>query len=82
MARLVSIDLSEHVTKDIGNGKQQFGAADGEWSKPADFLGNQVRYQQDNNEDEDKSIEVFVAGHGDSALGYNGPPELSPTGDR
>ena len=69
---LIAIDLGEHVTKDIGNREQQFGAADGERPKPADFLGDQVRYQQDNDEDEDEGIEVFVAGHGVLPLGYNG----------
>ena len=60
---LVAIDLGEHVAKDIGNREEQFGAADGQGSEAADLLGDQVRYQQDNNEDEDEGIEVLVAGH-------------------
>src|ERR1700733_7415975 len=70
---LIAIDLGKHVTKDIGDGEEQFGAADGERSQPADLLGDQVRYQQDDDEYKDQGIEVFVTGHGDSALGYNGP---------
>jgi hypothetical protein len=35
-------------------------------------LGNEVRHQQDNNEDEHQGIEEFVARHEESALAYNG----------
>ena len=61
---LVAIDLGEDVAEDIGDGEEQFGAADGERSQAADFLGDQIRYQQHDDEDQHKGIEIFVAGHG------------------
>ena len=61
--RPVAIDLGEDVAKDIGNGEEQFGAADGQRPQAADLLGDQIRYQQDNDEDEHQRIEIFEACH-------------------
>ena len=79
---LVAIDLGEDVAKDIGNGEEQFGAADGERSKAADFLGDQIRYQQDNDEDQHEGIEILVAGHGVCLRVQRDRMERRMSGDR
>ena len=70
--RLVAIDLGKDVAEDIGNGEEQFGAADGEGPQAADLLGDQVRYQQDNNEDEHQRIEIFEARHPSAVIAQSG----------
>ena len=66
----VAVDFGEDVSKDIGNGKEQYGAvhcegangptAHRERSKEAHLLRDQIRHKQDDDERSGESVEILV----------------------
>jgi hypothetical protein len=66
----VAVDLGEDVSEDVGDGKQQHGAAHCEGangptahrerSKEAHLLRDQIRHEQDDDERSGESVEIFI----------------------
>jgi len=56
--RRIAVNLREHVAENVGDGKQQLGAADAEPAEGADLLAYQVGDQEHDHEDDDQQLVV------------------------
>jgi len=64
-----AVDLGEDVSEDVGDGEQDDRSADsewadgpcadGDWTEEADFLSDEVRYEQNDDEGGCKSVEIL-----------------------
>jgi hypothetical protein len=83
-----AVDLGEDVSEDIGDGKEEDGAADGEGaegpvtdaegSEEADLLRDEVGDKQDDDEGGGEGVEVFEAASGGGRLGDGGHSTSMP----
>jgi hypothetical protein len=61
----ITVDLSEDVAADVGDGKEQLRAADFEWADLADLLADEIGDEENDDESDGEEIEIAEAPHGE-----------------